>query len=114
MANKIMIDGVDVSECSWYKQGATGMICADWLLSNDCSKNLNCYYKQLKRKEKECEKLKAENEELKNTYKTVKLKIARIEDYCNNNIYTFSDGTKVRYTMADEILDIINKAKDGE
>ncbi len=84
MTDKQIIDGVDVSKCSWYKQGATGMICADWLLSNDCSKNLNCYYKQLKRKEQECkllksalknqnivaiveenDQLKAENEELK-------------------------------------------------
>lgn len=54
----IIIDGVDVSGCCWYTQGATGMICADWHISNDCSKNPNCYYKQLKRKEQECEELK--------------------------------------------------------
>lgn len=62
---QIIIDGVDVSECSWYKQGATGMICADWSLSNDCSRNLNCYYKQLKRKEQECEILKEKLEQQK-------------------------------------------------
>ena len=49
---QIIIDGVDVSGCSWYTQGATGMICADWHISNDCSKNPNCNYKQLKRLEK--------------------------------------------------------------
>ena len=87
---QIIIDGVDVSGCSWHTQGATGMICADWHISNDCSKNPNCYYKQLKAKEQECEglgqayletnellqektkectNLKAENEELKKCYK---------------------------------------------
>ena len=86
MTDKQIIDGCDVSGCEWYTQGATGMICADWHISNDCSKNPNCYYKQLKRKEQECERwishfnckmsttaellqqlyqLKAENEELK-------------------------------------------------
>ena len=55
---QIIIDSVDVSGCSWYTQGATGMICADWHISNDCSKNPNCNYKQHKRKEQECEELK--------------------------------------------------------
>lgn len=65
MTNKqIRIHDVDVSGCSWYTQGATGMICTDWHISNDCSKNPNCYYKQLKRKEQECEELKKGYSEL--------------------------------------------------
>ena len=52
---QIIIDGVDVSGCGWYTQGVTGMICADWHLANDCSKNPNCIYKQLKRQERRCE-----------------------------------------------------------
>ena len=48
-SKSIIINGVDVSGCSWYTQGATGMICADWHISNDCSKNPNCCFKQLKR-----------------------------------------------------------------
>ena len=68
MTNKqIRIHDVDVSGCSWYTQGATGMICADWHISNDCSKNPNCYYKQLKRKEQECEELKKIIDEAKNS-----------------------------------------------
>ena len=48
---QIIIDGVVVSGCCWCTQGVTGMICADWHISNDCSKNPNCCYKQLKRDE---------------------------------------------------------------
>lgn len=55
---QIIVDGVDVSGCEWYKQGATGMICADYNKSNDCSKNPNCSYKNWQRKEQECEELK--------------------------------------------------------
>ena len=52
MNKEIYIDGVDVSGCGWYTQGATGMICACWHLSSDCCKNPNCDYKQFKRLEK--------------------------------------------------------------
>ena len=69
--NPIIIDGVDVSGCEWYTQGVTGMICADWHISNDCCKNPNCYYKQLKRKEQECEELKEKIKYMEEYIKTV-------------------------------------------
>ncbi len=53
---EIIIDDIDVSECAFYHD--------DWsCMSGDtictlCEDNQNCYYKQLKRKEKECEELK--------------------------------------------------------
>ena len=50
MEEKI-IDGVDVSECKYYHYkgcSATGLRC----------ENCTCYYKQLKRKEEECEELR--------------------------------------------------------
>lgn len=65
---QIIIDGVDVSGCE--KQGETiaGITCGNGeriRLANEiitkhklCKDNPNCVYKQLKRKEQECEKLK--------------------------------------------------------
>ena len=55
--NKIIIDGVDVSECCWCdSEPNTEPYCR----INDgedlnCEENPNCYFKQLKRKEQECE-----------------------------------------------------------
>ena len=66
---KIMIDNVDVSECkhvcvstSLFKE-KTYVKCSEFFLENEdsycyCADNPNCYFKQLKRKEKECEQLK--------------------------------------------------------
>ena len=58
---QIIIDGVDVSGCSYYQHnmctatkddyGDCSLCCQDYDMND-------CYYKQLKRKEQECEKLK--------------------------------------------------------
>ncbi len=60
MDNKqIIIDGVDVSECE-YCLKMTKYRCTIQrnVYKCLCEENPNCYYKQLKRKEKECEELK--------------------------------------------------------
>lgn len=72
MADKeIIIDGVDASRCEHYN------ICKQCELSQlpessyklKCRENPDCYYKQLKRKEQECEELEKEiinkNEKIK-------------------------------------------------
>ena len=93
----IIIDGVDVSECKHFK---IGTCLADYLLTDmnfsevKCELCKDCYYKQLKHNEQECERLKhdndyevgtlektidnltAENEELKTT-------VAEIKDMCS-------------------------------
>lgn len=57
-----IIDGIDVSECCWCdSESDTEPYCR----INDgedlnCEENPNCYFKQLKRKEQECEELKRE------------------------------------------------------
>ena len=70
MTEEIIINGVDVSGCE--KQGETiaGITCGNGeriRLANEiitkhklCKDNPNCYFKQLKRKEQECEELKEE------------------------------------------------------
>ena len=60
---QIIIDGVDVSGCSYYQYnmctatkddyGDCSLCCQDYDMND-------CYYKQLKRKEQECEELKVE------------------------------------------------------
>ena len=64
---QIMIDGVDVSKCKYYALQEHYDIESDGLwkvcYSKDCkysicANNYDCYYKQLKRKEQECEELK--------------------------------------------------------
>lgn len=68
---KIIIDGVNVSECEFYSSNSgnclefNGKYTIDICDSAKCSNNPNCYFKQLKRKEQECENLKAEEKYLK-------------------------------------------------
>ena len=60
---QIIIDGVDVSGCKKYEHE---IVRCNATLKNMCfcggrctdKKNANCYFKQLKRKEQECDKLK--------------------------------------------------------
>ena len=40
--------------------------------------------------------------------------ISEIKNVCLEDTREFADGTTVRYDALDEILDIINKVKDGE
>jgi len=66
MTDKIMIDGVDVSRCEYFSAGLG--YCKIGLWADDgthiCECEHNCYYKQLARKTKECEKLDIENKRL--------------------------------------------------
>ena len=58
---QIIIDGVDVSGCKAFYINASHperKECINPFCKNYCKNNSNCYYKQLKRKEQECEKLK--------------------------------------------------------
>jgi len=49
------INGIDVSECSYYNKDNEPYCCEVW--DNECEAQ-NCYFKQLKRLQKENEKLK--------------------------------------------------------
>ena len=65
---QIIIDGVDVSMCEFLTK--TGHCKAQMSIigidANKCKCFPNCYYKQLKVKEQEYDKLKTENEKLRN------------------------------------------------
>lgn len=60
MTNKI-VDGIDIIECQYFDLSENYECYCNHRACKDCP---NCYYKQLKRKEQECERLKEENEKL--------------------------------------------------
>ena len=87
MTNKeqIMINGVDVSGCEYACNTAFGKNgCKHPMMKNIyCSKNPNCYFKQLARKTQECEELRSECGELFNA----KLEILRDLDHYKRAYY---------------------------
>ena len=96
MTEEIIIDGVDVSKCEFY--------CEEYCtLSNDrderlpfaekCTGYSDCCYKQLKRKEQECEELKKANDGILTTIRilaknNIKLReiLAEIKEIAEANI----------------------------
>lgn len=63
---RIIVDSIDVSECEFlWKEKSLKRFCNNGNLNCDCNSNPNCYFKQLKRKEQECEELKEEIDDLK-------------------------------------------------
>ena len=67
MADKHIIDGVDVAECEYF--GTTLYPMKNCTMDSEyfhACKGCNCYYKQLVRKKQECERLKWYLEEIRN------------------------------------------------
>lgn len=63
----VYIDGINISECAYalapvnYQKEISCIACkASITKLNFCKRNPDCYFKQLKRKEQECERLKEE------------------------------------------------------
>lgn len=140
---QIMIDGVDVSGCEYYDQGICNI--PDVIETYDsCIDKGACYFKQLQRKEKECEEVSNEIVELNVKYETVvnlAKKNADANEYCLQelekenqklkqaldeiekmieSIITDCDPITPNYRLnqindrAYDILDIIRKAKGEE
>ena len=119
---KIIIDGVDVSKCYRY-QKKTGY-CKGAFKPEELPfcENFDCLFKQLARKTQECEKLKEENQELRNSlsgslmfrFTSQDKEVARyrkaleeIEGIAKN----FGSYAAWQEQRINKILDIINKAK---
>lgn len=148
MIEEIIIDGVDVSECvSFDKLNGLNICCYDDTredkipFANFCIENKDCYFKQLKRKEQECEKFKnfvaglmfdtdcinwferfvfafedwkAEICKDRDKYKQA---LDEIERIANSWYYNAWFCLNCRINMdkkLKKILDIIHNAKDGE
>lgn len=50
--------------------------------------------------------------ELNEKYEKLKKALEEIKKVCLEDTYTFADGTQIRYDSLDDILGIINKAKE--
>ncbi len=70
MTKEIIINGVNISECKYRRDGifTSDDYCRLYELHEydhiDCKDNPNCYFKRLKRKEQECEEINLTNERL--------------------------------------------------
>lgn len=73
MTDKQIIDGVDVSECEYYFDKKCrcmdASIMQDFYLCPQCNSNPNCYYKQYKRSEAQCEGMFVTHTDLEMKYK---------------------------------------------
>lgn len=64
---QIIIDGIDVSECVYYDKNKPLLTCT--CEEYACSECHNCYYKQLKRSEAQCEGMFVSHTDLEKKYK---------------------------------------------
>ena len=107
---QIIIDGVDVSGCEYYAQGICNI--PDVIETYDsCIDKGACYFKQLQRKEKECEEVSNEIVELNVKYETVvnlAKKNADANEYCLQELE--KENQKLKQAL-NEILAIIDMAE---
>ena len=114
---QVIVDGVDVSECNFCEWKSSDIPqCRIRLASFEPTcKGYNCYYKQLKRKEQECEELKEEIDDLK--------EIIQRHDNDNNALLSEFEDDLVDYyrrykECLAEIKEIaekqVKRAPDGE
>ena len=117
---QIIIDGVDVSECGHYHYGKCEIDYDEWnneiIRYNECQNNPNCYFKQLKRKEQECEELKKElqaqraftRHEQKLIYCAAYDETCKTGNDCKQEKCIFKDNIKLKQILV-EIKDIAEK-----
>ena len=106
MAEEIIIDGIDINKCQHYT-GNVEYLSREWTcraetIGTKCEENPNCYYKQLKRKEQECEKYKQVLNEIKEIINEPCIICNKTCEECNNNC------------EHKDILNIINKARESK
>ena len=109
---QIIIDGVDVSGCEYHSLNKNN--CSLCSLSNNliCSYKPFCYYKQLKRKEQECERL----EETFDGLFKVQYELAdnnKKLHQCLTEIKELAKKVKVYDPLAKQILQKISEVEDG-
>ena len=95
---QIIIDNIDVSGCDFYIDSKNlEFNCKQTPQSYFCKNQPNCYYKQLKRKEQECEELK---KELETVYDDCKGCPTCNEALYNANLYA-KEYKKLKQTLAE-------------
>jgi len=105
---KIIIDGVDVSECEWF--GCTGYSCTDEYKDYICKNNSDCYFKQLKRLEQENKKLLEINDDIKDRY----CELYKNADQLTNKTYRYKQALeKIREITDEYITDCMGSKCEG-
>ena len=84
---QIMIDGVDVSGCKYFNSHCKECKAEYYtrygyeiVKFNSCKDNPNCYFKQLKRSEAQCEDMFVKHTDLEMKYKQKEQECERLED----------------------------------
>ena len=106
MTNKeeIIIDGVPVQDCCYFDYENDGYEDSCDMYQNECSAQ-NCYYKQFKRKEQECEELK---KEIINKNEKIKELRFSVSDLTNRLCYLNAEKS-FRIVDLEQTLDEIEK-----
>lgn len=139
MIDKVVIDGVDVSKCRDFLKDTKGLdyntdefvkgcceakgcyIGSEFIGYSICRGDKDCYYKQLQRKEQECEELKSELElyktwyrakhgDVKNILKRYHKALEEIEGIVTKDHYD-NNWADIAIKI-DSIRSIINKVKE--
>lgn len=112
---KIIINDIDIANCKFWKGYCRiGSLC-DYA-RHLCEVKSDCYYKQLKRKEQECEKYKqALNDILSIATNSDMLPCADFEVDCTKCKDRITEKGKrcMRYGLI-KIKNVVEKAKDGK
>lgn len=136
---EIIINGIDVTECTYRRQNPHNFcMCASVINESgniieltryvQCEYNPNCYFKQLKRKDLECEELKEKikkysniNEQDTKDFAILHNSFIEIEglvkNFCEDcSEYERCDYEKdgCYYSIVPRLKDIIKKVKEGE
>ena len=109
MENKqTIINGIDVSRCKHYKNRNC---IADYCLTDmpfseaKCELNTNCYYKQLKHKEQECNRYKQTLSEIQQDLE--------FATYCESQECGCDDANECLECTKKQILQKISEVEDG-
>ena len=131
----IIVDSINVSECEFlWKEKLPKKFCNNGNRDCDCNSNPNCYFKQLKRKEQECEAINLTNERLvtekyamneeiikyKQTLDEIEKLIPKFDtsdgcsygDYDCENCSDLDEDVVCTYKLKKTIKNIINKTKE--
>ena len=123
---EVYINGVDVSGCIYFKKNNKMSMCRacnSGVGTPYCEYHKDCYYKQLKRKEQECEKINLTNERLvaeKYIMNEEILKLKRKEQECDKYKAALDEIKRYRVCEindedgeeGDVILGIIDETKE--
>ena len=130
---KIIINNVDVSECEFFEECEIKINDSECLAHSRhfyegtfydcCDEHPDCYYKQLKRKEQECEELKEQFKLAEPLYQSCNIKdkkikkyeqtLAYIKEIAEKEVKHAPDGETFARPEIKKILQKINEVLNG-